>query len=282
MSSAKASAEKLKELTTREPIIDPDSTTGKMVTSTDLKGQISLENITFTYPSRPHQQVLRGISLTASRGQYIALVGASGSGKSTVVSLLERFYDVDSGSIAIDGIDIREYNVSSYRRHIALVSQETMLFSGSIRENILSDRSAEEVGQEEIENAAKDANIHDFITSLPQGYDTPVGPKATLLSGGQRQRLSLARALLRNPSILLLDEATSALDSSSEAVVQEALDRARLGRTTIAIAHRLSTVRKADCIYVFEAGRIVERGPHEELVEKRGVYWGLVKGQEGR
>lgn len=276
MGNAKQSAQVLKALLTRIPQIDWWSTKGERIEH--LEGQIELKDVRFSYPQRPEQPVLKGISLSAQPGQFIALVGASGSGKSTVMALMERFYDPTSGNVLIDGLGISSYNLQDYRSQLALVSQETMLYTGTIRENILADK--ENVEEDVIVQACKDANIYEFIISLPDGFNTLVGAKGNLLSGGQRQRLAIARALLRDPKILLLDEATSSLDSTSEAAVQAALDKAAKGRTTIAIAHRLSTTQHADCIYVFDRGRIVEKGRHDELMSKRGVYWELGRLQE--
>jgi len=219
-----------------------------------VEGDVELRDVHFKYATRKHVPVLRGLNIRIKPGQYAALVGSSGSGKSTIVSLIERFYDVLSGQILVDGKNISTFNISSYRQHMALVSQEPTIYQGSIRENVLLGAVEKKVTEEDIENACRQANIHDFIVSLPQGYETDCGAKGVQLSGGQKQRIAIARALVRNPKILLLDEATSALDSSSEKVVQEALDRAAQGRTTIAVAHRLSTIQKADVIYVLDQG----------------------------
>ncbi|KAJ5247718.1 ABC multidrug transporter mdr1 [Penicillium chermesinum] len=226
--------------------------------------------------SSQDQPVLRGIDLTIHPGQYIALVGPSGCGKSTTIALLERFYDATRGGIYIDGKNITDLNVNSYRSLLALVSQEPTLYQGTIKENILMGVHGGEASDEEIKKVCYDANIHDFIMSLPDGFETKIGNKGLMLSGGQKQRVAIARALLRNPRILLLDEATSALDSQSEKVVQAALDAAARGRTTIAIAHRLSTIQKADVIYVFDQGKIVESGTHQELLRLKGHYYELV------
>ncbi|KAF2274424.1 leptomycin B resistance protein pmd1 [Westerdykella ornata] len=276
MGEARAGATLLKSFIDRVPKIDHWSTEGKRVD--DFQGRICLHNVRFTYPGRPDHPVLRGVSLTAEPGQFVALVGASGSGKSTVMALLERFYDPDSGSVMVDDVELKDYNLQDYRAQLAIVSQETTLYTGTIRENILADK--EDVDDERIAQVCKDANIYDFIVSLPDGFNTLVGAKGALLSGGQRQRLAIARALLRDPKILLLDEATSSLDSTSERVVQNALDSASKGRTTVAIAHRLSTIQHADVIYVFDKGKIVEKGRHEELMGKRGVYWELARLQD--
>ncbi|KXN72414.1 P-loop containing nucleoside triphosphate hydrolase protein [Conidiobolus coronatus NRRL 28638] len=273
MSKAKESAEKLFASLERKPLIDSEeSAPGKRVNN--IEGHIAFEKVHFNYPTRPHAKVLRGLNLEIKPGQYVALVGPSGCGKSTTIGLVERFYDILSGSVKIDGVDVREYNLPSLRDHIALVGQEPNLYDMTIRENILfgSKSFDNPPTQAQVEQAAKDANIHDFIMSLPQGYDTGLGGKGASLSGGQKQRIAIARALVRNPKILLLDEASSALDAESEAVVQAALDSAAKGRTTISIAHRLSTIQKADRIYVFQDGVILEEGTHDELMNASGLY----------
>ncbi|KKA21933.1 Xenobiotic-transporting ATPase [Rasamsonia emersonii CBS 393.64] len=256
------------------PPIDVWSPDGEQVDN--VEGTIEFRDVHFRYPTRPEQPVLRGLNLTVKPGQYVALVGASGCGKSTTIALLERFYDPLSGGVYVDGKDISRLNVNSYRSFLALVSQEPTLYQGTIRENILLGSNQEDVPEEAIIKACKDANIYDFIMSLPEGFDTVVGSKGGMLSGGQKQRVAIARALLRDPKILLLDEATSALDSESEKVVQAALDAAARGRTTIAVAHRLSTIQNADIIYVFDQGRIVESGTHSELIRNKGRYYELV------
>ncbi|KAH7383906.1 leptomycin B resistance protein pmd1 [Pyrenochaeta sp. MPI-SDFR-AT-0127] len=276
MGEARDAAKLLKSFLNRIPKIDHWSPEGKKIDT--LVGKVELQSVRFTYPGRPDHRVLRGISLAAEPGQFIALVGASGSGKSTVMQLLERFYDPTSGSVLVDDIELQDYNLQDYRAQLAIVSQETTLYTGTIRENILADK--DDVDDEVVIQACKDANIWEFITSLPDGFNTLVGAKGALLSGGQRQRIAIARALLRDPKVLLLDEATSALDSTSERVVQAALDSASKGRTTIAIAHRLSTIQHADIIYVFDQGKIVEKGRHEDLVAKKGVYWELARLQQ--
>ncbi|RCV34183.1 hypothetical protein SETIT_7G140300v2 [Setaria italica] len=247
----------------------------KGATREDIRGRIVFRDVRFSYPSRPDTRVLDGVNLTISEGATVGLVGGSGSGKSTVISLLQRFYSPDSGEILLDGHDIGALNAEWLRSQIGLVSQEPVLFATSIRENILFGNEAASLKQVVV--AAKMANAHDFITKLPHGYETNVGQFGTQLSGGQKQRIAIARALIRDPRILLLDEATSALDSESERAVQDALDRASVGRTTVVVAHRLSTIRKADMIAVLDAGRVVECGTHDELVgadagEGGGVY----------
>lgn len=233
-----------------------------------LEGDIRYENVRFHYSTRPDVEVLKGIDLRIEPGQKIALVGASGSGKSTILKLLLRFYPVKSGRITVDGKNIEEYNLQDFREDLALVPQEVLLFGGSIRENIAyGDLSATD---EAIREAARKANALDFIEAFPEGFETVVGDRGIQLSGGQRQRVAIARAILRNPSILLLDEATSSLDAESERVVQEALNRLMEGRTSIIIAHRLATIREVDQIYVIENGTIVESGTHEELSDRPG------------
>ncbi|KAG1908571.1 P-loop containing nucleoside triphosphate hydrolase protein [Suillus fuscotomentosus] len=279
ISSAKGAADATIRLLDSTPAIDAESTEGKSIPSKTIKGHIQLENVHFSYPTRPRTRVLRGLTLTVEPGTYVALVGSSGCGKSTVIQLLERFYDPLSGQISLDGELIDEYNIQAYRQQISLVSQEPTLYAGTIRFNILlgATRPESEVTQEEIEAACRDANILEFVQSLPDGFNTEVGGKGSQLSGGQKQRIAIARALLRNPKVLLLDEATSALDSNSEKVVQEALDKAAKGRTTIAIAHRLSTIQNADCIHFVKEGRVSESGSHDELLARRGDYYEFVQ-----
>ncbi|PFH54100.1 hypothetical protein AMATHDRAFT_186925 [Amanita thiersii Skay4041] len=289
VSSAKGAATNIIKLLDSTPDIDAESPDGKQVEVGKSHGHIRFKNIHFRYPTRPAVRVLRDLSLEVQPGTYIALVGASGCGKSTIIQLIERFYDPLAGEIYLDDQLITELNIQEYRKQIALVSQEPTLYAGTIRFNILlgAIKPESEVTQEEIENACRDANILEFINSLPDGFETEVGGKGSQLSGGQKQRIAIARALLRNPKVLLLDEAcitsmqkhdaTSALDSNSEKVVQDALDQAAKGRTTIAIAHRLSTIQNADRIYFIKEGRVSESGTHDQLLNKRGDYYEYVQ-----
>ncbi|XP_060270561.1 ATP-dependent translocase ABCB1-like isoform X2 [Ovis aries] len=240
----------------------------------NIKGNLEFRNVHFHYPSRNEVKILKGLNLKVGSGQTVALVGNSGCGKSTTVQLMQRLYDPTEGMVSIDGQDIRTINVRYLREIIGVVSQEPVLFATTIAENIRYGR--EDVTMDEIQKAVKEANAYDFIMKLPNKFDTLVGERGAQLSGGQKQRIAIARALVRNPKILLLDEATSALDTESEAVVQAALDKAREGRTTIVIAHRLSTVRNADVITGLDDGVIVEEGSHDELMGKRGIYFKLV------
>lgn len=233
-----------------------------------IEGKVEFRDVSFAY-NRAHP-VLEHISFVAEPGQQVALVGPSGAGKSTIANLIPRFYEATSGGILIDGTDIRTVSSSSLRRQIAIVPQETILFSSSVGENIAYGRI--DAGQDEIIEAAKAANAHDFIDRLPEGYDTLVGERGVKLSGGERQRVAIARALLKNPKLLILDEATSSLDVASEAIVQDALERLMKGRTTLIIAHRLSTIVNADRILVIKEGRIVESGTHQDLLDLGGLY----------
>ncbi len=234
----------------------------------EIQGHVSVDHVSFGY--KDDILALEDVSIEAKPGQMIAFVGPSGAGKSTIANLLPRFYEIGSGSISIDGHDIRDVTIKSLREQIGIVPQETMLFSTSVRENIRYGRL--DATDEEVEAAAKAANADGFIRDLPQGYDTPIGERGLNLSGGQRQRMAIARAILKNPRILILDEATSALDTESEKVVQAALDKLMVGRTSFVIAHRLSTIFNADQIYVIDDGKIKEHGTHEELLAKNGLY----------
>eukprot|EP00057_Strongylocentrotus_purpuratus_P008762 XP_011663236.1 PREDICTED: multidrug resistance protein 1 [Strongylocentrotus purpuratus] len=273
---ARHSANVILNLFATKPLIDNYSKSG--LKPSTLNGEICYNTIDFKYPTRPDVDILKGLNLTIKPGQTVALVGESGCGKSTLVSLLERFYDPEQGSVSIDGKSITDLNVQWLRANISVVSQEPILFACSIKENIQYSVDGE-MDMADIERVAKMANIHDFISTLPTGYDTLVGEKGAQLSGGQKQRVAIARALARNPRILLLDEATSALDTESEKIVQEALDAAVEGRTSIVIAHRLSTIQNADIIAVIRDGVVVESGSHQELLNKKGYYYTLTGGQ---
>lgn len=282
-SKAMHAAWEVKGILERRPRISPNHNGGDP--DGDLSGRsvehgtVEFKNVSFSYPSRPEQLALDDFSLKVEPGQSVALVGGSGSGKSTVFALVERFYDPNRGSVLAGGHDISKLNLGRYRQIISLVSQEAVLYSGSIRENIALGIPDQNVPDEAIWAACKQANIHDFVASLQDGPSTLVGPSGSMLSGGQKQRIAIARALLRQPKILLLDEATSALDTESERLVQAALEAAAKDKTTLTIAHRLSTVRKADRIYVLSQGTLVESGTHEELLTKKGKYWEFVNMQ---
>ncbi|WP_130431599.1 ABC transporter ATP-binding protein [Rivibacter subsaxonicus] len=243
----------------------------------NLQGRIEMRGLGFRYGNRT---VIRGLDLEIRPGEMIGLVGHSGSGKSTLVNLICRFYDVSDGGIYVDGTDLRRFGVADYRRHIGLVLQEPFLFFGTVAENIAYGKPG--ASRAEIVSAARAAHAHEFILRLPQGYDSLVGERGQGLSGGERQRISIARALLIDPRILILDEATSSVDTETEKEIQKALDNLVQGRTTIAIAHRLSTLRKADRLVVMDRGRVVEVGPHEELIARKGAYWRLYEAQARR
>uniref|UniRef100_A0AC11D3C6 Uncharacterized protein n=1 Tax=Ovis aries TaxID=9940 RepID=A0AC11D3C6_SHEEP len=264
---AKVSAAHVINIIEKLPLIDSYSTEG--LKPSTVEGNVAFSDVVFNYPTRPDVPVLRGLSLEVKKGQTLALVGSSGCGKSTVVQLLERFYDPLAGTVFIDGKEVKQLNVQWLRAHMGIVSQEPILFDCSIGENIAYGDNSRVVSQEEIEHAAKEANIHSFIEMLPDKYNT------------RKQRIAIARALVRQPHILLLDEATSALDTESEKVVQEALDKAREGRTCIVIAHRLSTIQNADSIVVFQNGRIKEHGTHQQLLAQKGIYFTMVSVQAG-
>lgn len=269
---AVGASERVFELVDRTPLVGSGERT-----PTKTEGAVRFERVEFAYPTRPDSPVLTGLDLELAPGRVVALVGPSGGGKSTVAALLSRFYDPLHGRVLLDDVDYRELNADWLRRQVGVVSQEPILFATSIRENILYGRSAASI--EDVVAAAKAANAHEFITEFTAGYDTMVGERGVRLSGGQKQRVAIARALLKDPRILVLDEATSALDAESEHLVQEALARLMAGRTTLVIAHRLSTVKEADCVLVLDGGRVVQSGSHGELVEQEGLYRRLVQRQ---
>jgi len=263
------SSERVLEILEEQP--EPDSG----IRSESFEGKISFEEVVFRYPTRPEMEVLKNLTFHVNPGEKVALAGHSGAGKSTIIQLLMRFYDLNHGKIIVDGKNINEWNLFDLRSHIGMVPQEVLLFGGSIRENIGYAKPG--ASEEEIILAAKKANAWQFISLFPEGLDTLVGERGVKLSGGQRQRVAIARAILKDPSILILDEATSSLDAESEHLVQEALDELMKGRTTIIIAHRLATIRKVDRIYALSNGEIIEQGTHQELLEKeKGFYSNLV------
>ncbi|XP_030300430.1 ATP-dependent translocase ABCB1 isoform X2 [Calypte anna] len=276
---AKISAAHLFMLFESVPSIDSYSEEGEKPETSG--GNITIKDVAFNYPNRPEVKILQGLNLQVEKGQTLALVGSSGCGKSTVIQLLERFYDPLDGQVLLDGKNTKTLNIQWLRAQIGIVSQEPILFDCTIAENIAYGDNSRMVPHEEIVNAAKEANIHSFIDSLPDKYNTRVGDKGTQLSGGQKQRIAIARALVRKPQILLLDEATSALDTESEKIVQEALDKAREGRTCIVIAHRLSTIQNADKIAVIQNGKVIEQGTHQQLLAEKGIYYSLVNVQSG-
>ncbi|KAL2898555.1 ABC transporter B family member 19 [Bienertia sinuspersici] len=273
-SKGKAAGFKLMEIIKQKPTIVQDQCDGKILE--EVSGNIEFKNVAFSYPSRPDVMIFRDFSMFFPAGKTVAVVGGSGSGKSTVVSLIERFYDPND--VLLDNVDIRTLQLEWLRGKIGLVNQEPALFATTILENILYGKP--DATMAEVEAAASSANAHSFITLLPKGYNTHVGERGVQLSGGQKQRIAIARAMLKDPKILLLDEATSALDASSESIVQEALDRLMVGRTTVVVAHRLSTIRNVDTIAVIQQGLIVETGTHEELIAKAGAYASLIRFQE--
>uniref|UniRef100_A0A1I8APD0 ABC-type xenobiotic transporter n=1 Tax=Steinernema glaseri TaxID=37863 RepID=A0A1I8APD0_9BILA len=276
ISMGKGASRAIMKVINTKPKIDPYSNEGIKIGK--LRGEITLEDVSFTYPLREDITVLNGVSLKVSPGQKIALVGASGCGKSTIVNLLLRFYDPVSGKVTIDGHDLRNLNVRSLREAIGIVNQEPILFDGTLEENIVLGR--EGATHDDVVKACHLANAMEFIQHLPEGLNTRVGERGVQMSGGQKQRIAIARALIKNPQILLLDEATSALDTESESIVQKALDQAQEGRTTIIVAHRLSTIRDVDQILVFKAGNIVESGTHEELMQAKGIFHQMTVAQQ--
>ena len=265
---AAGATERLIELLNIEDTVnDPEQAVSA---PTNWLGEITFNDVTFAYPSRADDATLSNFNLTIKPGETIALVGISGAGKSTFIQLLQRFYDPDQGEIFLDGIDIKTMKRLEFRKSIALVPQDPVIFATTVMENIRFGNS--EANDEEIFQAARSAAAHDFISELPQGYDTCVGERGIMLSGGQKQRIAIARAILRNAPVLLLDEATSALDAENERSVQKAFDHLSKGRTTIVVAHRLATVKKADRIIVLDAGKIIAQGNHEKLISEKGLY----------
>ncbi|KAH9535052.1 hypothetical protein CY35_17G034100 [Sphagnum magellanicum] len=279
-SEGRAAAYSIFELINLVPPIDADDTSGR--TLDKVEGNLELRNIDFAYPSRTEAPIFQNFSLRIPAGKTVALVGSSGSGKSTVIALLERFYDPLAGEVLIDSVNIKEFQLKWLRRQIGLVSQEPALFATTIKENILYGKDG--ATADEVVDAAKSANAYNFIMQLPQGFDTQVGERGVQMSGGQKQRIAIARAMLKKPPVLLLDEATSALDAESEKVVQQALERAAVGRTTVVVAHRLSTIRTADIIAVVQSGKVLEMGSHDELLARgeTGAYAALIQLQEAQ
>ena len=273
LNTALLAAARIFNLLDRKPEIDTDPNRGDKLNQ--IEGNVNFTDGDFSYPARKDIQILNKLNLSIQKGQKIALVGESGCGKSTILQLIQRLYDLNKGDLELEGQNISRLSVPSVRSRLGIVSQEPVLFDRTIRENIQYGDNQRKVSMEEVVEAARKANIHQFIAALPQGYETKVGVHGSQLSGGQKQRVAIARVLTRDPKILLLDEATSALDTESERVVQDALERAQASRTCITIAHRLTTIKSADRIFVIDRGQVVECGSHGELMQKRGSYFNL-------
>jgi ATP-binding cassette subfamily B protein/subfamily B ATP-binding cassette protein MsbA len=271
---ALASADRIAELLEEEPELRDRP--GSVKLDGRVEGAISFNDVSFEY--KQGRPVLENINLEIPARQMVALVGPSGVGKSTMVSLIPRFYDVKSGSITLDGRDLRDITLDSLRQQISIVLQDVFLFHGTVRENILFGNPL--ASDDKVIEAAVTANAHEFVSAMPEGYDTLIGERGVKLSGGQKQRISIARALLKNAPILILDEATSSVDTETEVLIQEALERLMTGRTVVIIAHRLSTISKADKIVVLDGRRIAEMGTHEELIQKKGLYRKLINAQQ--
>ena len=278
INKAQAAANRIIYMDRRKPLIN--SSTGIDPGSVDkAETAIEFKQVYFRYPTRPDVGVHRRLSFTVRRGENVCVVGPSGCGKSTIISLIERLYDVLSGELLVYGKPISDFDIKALRSAFGLVSQETTLYQGSVKENLLLGVDGE-VAEEDLIAACKDANIHDFIVSLPDGYNTDCGPRGLAFSGGQRQRMAIARALLRKPDILLLDEATSALDPESEGLVRDALDKVAVGRTMISITHQVETMKRADRILVMEGGKVVEDGTWSEMMANKGRFWSMQVGGE--